>query len=204
MATAAGDEGVFRLLIDSGVDPQAATWQALANAVQTNCLSCIDTLLAAARPAELNAALVALAGLPHTTVIQRLLERGADPNARVMSIRRDLRGRTPLMVAASSDYLPTVTVKMLLDRGADPNAAGPDGETPLDLAKRNGPTPVVEMLVAAGARPGKGFPRPALTPRPAMSARAAVERAIPLLQRADVTSSRKPAASPATTTCMRQ
>ncbi len=76
---------------------------------------------------------------------------------------------------------------MLLDRGADPNAAGPDGETPLDLAKRNGPTPVVEMLVAAGARAGKGFPRPALTPRPAMSARAAVERAIPLLQRADVT-----------------
>jgi len=187
VATAAGDERVFRLLVDSGVDPQAATWQALANAVQTNCQSCIDTLLAAARPAELNAALVALAGLPHTTVIQRLLERGADPNARVMSMRRDLRGRTPLMVAASSDYLPAVTVKMLLDRGADPNAAGPDGETPLDLAKRNGPTPVVEMLVAAGARPGKGFPRPALTPRPAMSPRAAVERAIPLLQRADVT-----------------
>ena len=187
VATAAGDERVFRLLVDSGIDPQAATWQALANAVQTNCLSCIETLLAAARPSELNAALVALAGLPHTTVIQRLLEQGADPNARVMSMRRDLRGRTPLMVAASSDYLPTGTVRMLLDRGADPNAAGPDGETPLDLAKRNGPTPVVEMLVAAGARAGKGFPRPALTPRPAMSERAAVERAIPLLQRADVT-----------------
>jgi ankyrin repeat protein/mono/diheme cytochrome c family protein len=187
LATAAGDERVFRLLIANGFDPQTATWPALVNAVQTNCLTCVDTLLSAVRPAELNAALVALAGLPYPTVIQRLLDRGADPNARVMSMRRDLRGRTPLMVAASSDYLPTVTVKMLLERGADPNAAGVDGDTPLDLARRNGPTPVVEMLIAAGARPGKGFLRPALTPRPATSARAAVERALPLLQRADVT-----------------
>ena len=187
LATAAGDEQVFRLLVDSGVDPQAATWQALTNAVQTNCGSCVDVLLGAARPAELNAALVAIAGLPYTTVIQRLLERGADPNAKIMTMRRDLRGRTPLMVAANSDYLATANIKMLLDRGADPNAVGPDGETSLDLAKRNGPTSVVDMLVAAGARAGKGYPRPALTPRPATSARAAVERAIPLLQRADVT-----------------
>jgi hypothetical protein len=91
------------------------------------------------------------------------------------------------MVAANSDYLPTANIKLLLDRGADPNAVGPDGETALDLAKRNGPTSVVDMLVAAGARAGRGYPRPSLTPRPAPSARAAVERAIPLLQRADVT-----------------
>jgi ankyrin repeat protein/cytochrome c551/c552 len=188
LATAAGDEQVFRLLVDGGgVDPRAATWQALTNAVQTNCRSCADVLIDAVRPAERDAALVAIAGLPYTALIQGLLERGANPNAKIMTMRRDLRGRTPLMVAANSDYLPTANIKMLLERGADPNAVGPDGETSLDLAKRNGPTAVVDMLVAAGARAGKGYPRPALTPKPATSARAGVERAIPLLQRADVT-----------------
>jgi hypothetical protein len=156
VATAAGDEGVFRLLVDSGVDPQAAIWQTLASAVQTNCLSCIETLPKAARPAELNAALVALAGLPHTTVIQRLLERGADPNARVMSMRRDLRGRTPdgcrqLRLPADGDGQDAARSRRR------PECGRTRRRNALDLAKRNGPTPVVEMPVAAGARPGTGF-----------------------------------------------
>jgi hypothetical protein len=64
---------------------------------------------------------------------------------------------------------------------------GPDGETALDLAKRNGRTPVIDLLVAAGAPAGRGFPRPAVTPNPAASPRAALERVVPLLQRSAIT-----------------
>jgi len=43
---------------------------------------------------------------------------------------------------------------MLLDAGADPMAAGRDGLTPLDLAKRRGHKAVVDMLMEAVHRPG--------------------------------------------------
>src|SRR5262249_47121505 len=93
---------------------------------------------------------------------------------------------SPLMLAANSDLLPVDTVKMLMDRGADINAKGPFGETALDLAKRNGDTPVVNLLVKSGAKEGGAFLRPGVTPKPVASARAALQRSIPLLQRSDV------------------
>jgi ankyrin repeat protein len=186
-AASAGDEALFRLIAERGGDLQGAPWQALADAAATDCAACFDRLLGSMRPSELNAALVVLAGLDQTPLITRLIDRGADVNAKVTSLRRDLRGRTPLMVAASSDYVPTATVQLLLDRGADVKTIGPDSETALDLAKRNGQTPVVDLLVAAGASGGKGYPRPAMTPNPAASPRAALERVVPLLQRSAIT-----------------
>ena len=76
---------------------------------------------------------------------------------------------------------------MLLARGAHVQALGPEGETALDLARRNGETDVVKVLVEAGARAGRAFPAVSATPSPAPSARAAFGRIIPLLQRSDVT-----------------
>jgi hypothetical protein len=76
---------------------------------------------------------------------------------------------------------------MLLARGADVGAIGPEGETALDLARRNGDTAVVQALVRAGAKPGRGFPVATVTPRPAASVRDALARILPVLQRSDVT-----------------
>ncbi len=72
--------------------------------------------------------------------VRRLLERGADPNARA--------GGTPALMAAVL-YAGADCVKLLLDRGADPNATNTAGATALmwavpDLAKSR-------LLIASGA-----------------------------------------------------
>jgi hypothetical protein len=95
------------------------------------------------------------------------------------------------MLAASSDALPVETVNALLDRGAAMNTKGPDGETALDLARLRGRTPVVDLLVKAGATEASASRKSAGTPRPADSPRAAIERSLPLLQKTDVTFLRK-------------
>jgi len=60
------------------------------------------------------------------------------------------------------------------------------GGTILDLARLQGDTPFVHALSSAGARASSNSAPPALTPAPAASIRAAVERSLPLLDRADV------------------
>jgi ankyrin repeat protein/Zn finger protein HypA/HybF involved in hydrogenase expression len=67
------------------------------------------------------------AGTRQLAVVNKLLERGAAPNA------KDRKKRTPLMGAITGGSLPVV--KRLLEVGADPNAVGSlDGATPLILA----------------------------------------------------------------------
>ena len=61
----------------------------------------------------------------------------------------------------------------------------------LDFARQLGKTPTVDLLAKAGAKPGRAAPPPAVKPKPAASVRAAIERSLPLLQRADVTFLRK-------------
>jgi hypothetical protein len=83
-------------------------------------------------------------------------------------------------------------VRTLLDKGANVNANTRLGVTVLDLAKRQGETKLVEILVSAGAK-GGGAARPAATPSPAATVRQAIERSIPALQRADEAFLRKAA-----------
>ena len=99
----------------------------------------------------------------------------------------DPTGNTILMLAASSGAMPVDIVKMLIDHGADVNAKNPDGMTALDLAKRHGHTPVVDVLVQAGAKETKAPAEAAAKPKPAASPREAVARSIPALQKTDVT-----------------
>ena len=73
------------------------------------------------------------------------------------------------MYAAVSDLLPLDAVKLLIERGANVNAkslhkqSGDSGQTPLDLAKLHGETPIVDLLFKSGGA-SAGRPVPALKP----------------------------------------
>ena len=71
-----------------------------------------------------------------------------------------------------------------MTRGADPSTRTAFGLTTLDFAKRQGNEPFVKNLLEAGIRDESPVPA-APKPNPAASIRAAVERAIPPLQRCD-------------------
>src|SRR5207245_5242061 len=88
--------------------------------------------------------LLASAGGP-TDVVAALLAAGADINV------KDVRGMTPLMLAAANDHTSPDVIRLLLAKGADLQAKSPEGETALDWALKSGSTPVVALLKAAGA-----------------------------------------------------
>ncbi|MGH8247387.1 MAG: ankyrin repeat domain-containing protein, partial [Gammaproteobacteria bacterium] len=186
-AAHAGDEAILRLLIARGADVKGAGFLPLVFATlsRSSCARCVDMLIQSASRDVLN--MTMLFGAPplgDTSTAKALLARGADVNA------KDRAGRTILMLAASSDTLPVDTIKTLIDGGAEVNAKSANGQTALDFAKLRGKTPVVELLIKAGARESASTDA-AVEPKPASSARAALERSIPLLQRTDVAFIRK-------------
>ena len=187
-AAYAGDESAFRLLVEHGTDVKPAAAIALTWAVRANCPRCFEIAIAAAAGADLSIPLVALSPFGETARLGILLDRGANVNARLTGIRRDLDGRTSLMLAANSQIIPIDTVRMLIDRGADINARGPFGETALDLAERSGNTAVVELLKKSGAVEGGALRRAPIAPRPASSIKAALRNSVALLQRSEVAS----------------
>jgi hypothetical protein len=77
-------------------------------------------------------------------------------------------------------------VRALIERGADVNAKTVDGTTALDFALRQGDPAVVQLLRKAGAKEGDASLKPAVKPKAARSARGAIDRSLPLLQRSDV------------------
>ena len=185
-AARAGDAAAMRLLIERGASIKDAGPQGLYFALHSDCAACRDLMIESADRNFLNVAML-LNTPPRGDAlgVKALIERGADANA------RDREGRTILMLAASSDALPVESVRTLLERGADILARTPHGETALDFARLRGQTPVVDLLVKAGAKETDAVAATVSKPRPAVSARAAVERSLPLLQRADATFLRK-------------
>lgn len=80
------------------------------------------------------------------SLVQLLLERGADPNVRITW------GQTPLLAAADAGNAESVS--LLLQHGADPEATQPDlGFTPLGLAALLGYRDVAEAMLVGGADP---------------------------------------------------
>ena len=180
-ASYAGDADVVQMLLERGADVKKAGFFAMTFAALSLCTRCIDLLVKTTEPADLNMAMFFNAPpFNDPRAAKLLLDRGADIKA------TDPEGRSILMLASASATLPLDTVKNLIERGADVNAKSVKGDTALDFAKRHGQTAVVDLLVHAGAKEGNP-PREWLAkPAPAGSIRAAIDRSIPLLQRADV------------------
>lgn len=175
-----GDESLLRTLIQRGADVKSAGFQALTAANRAKCEKCLEILMERADKETLTTAAMRLAPpAGDALAIKSLVDRGAAADARYPT------GETLLMQVASSDAIPVATVKSLIERGADVNAKSPEGRTALDFAKLRGSTAVVDLLVKAGAKEGEASATPLLSFKPAASARAAFERAIPLLQRTD-------------------
>lgn len=180
----AANEATFRLLVEHGADVKRAGPFALGLSLLMKCALCEQVLIESVDRVALNRVFFGFAGVAppragDAHALRVLLDHGADANA------KDSKGRTVLMLAASSDTLPIETVKTLIDRGADVNAKSATGATALDFALLHQP-PVVELLRRAGAHETAEPSKPALTPARANSVRDALGRSIPLLQRSDL------------------
>jgi hypothetical protein len=77
-------------------------------------------------------------------LVQRLLDRGADPNL------TPAWGLTPLMVAAMQGNMPVV--RLLLARGADPRPSSARGKRAVDLALEENHTEVATLIRGFSAR----------------------------------------------------
>jgi ankyrin repeat protein len=190
-ALTAGDAASVELLIQRGADVKITGETGLTTAVATKCAKCakcakcVDLIAAKITDkAVYTASLQDTAVFGDTRSARLMIDRGANVNA------FDPLGRTPLMYAAVSDALPVEMIQLLIQHGADVNAkdrhtkAGDEGHTVLDIAKLNGDTPVVQLLVKSGAKPGDADPV-TLKPRRENSIRNAVQDSLPLLQKAD-------------------
>ena len=183
-ALTGGDEAIVKLLIERGADAKATGDQGLVMAV-TLCPKGLELMAERiTNKKDYTLALPQIAYLGDAKAIRVMLDHGADVNA------FDPNGRTALMYAAVSDLLPVDCVKLLLDRGANVNAidkhqkSGDTGYTALDIAKQNGNTPVVDLLLKSGAH-ARPETQVALKPRGNNSIRRAVQDSLPLLQHAD-------------------
>lgn len=79
------------------------------------------------------------------TLVEQLLERGADPTA------RNEFGASPLSEAAIQ--ADPELIGLLLEAGADPNERGADDQTPLMIVARTDRTEAARLLLDAGADP---------------------------------------------------
>lgn len=175
-----GDEPTVRLLLERGPELLRTAAAALALAVRVRCDGCAAAIGDGLPAAALTQALTMSIGAQGSGgTAPALLDRGANATA------RNPLGFPALVLAAASDREAEAAVAALLAHGADVNAAGPNGETALDFARRNGRASVVEALLRAGAR-NAAAAAPPLKATPASSPGDAVLRSLPLLQRADV------------------
>ncbi|EER25928.1 ankyrin repeat containing protein [Coccidioides posadasii C735 delta SOWgp] len=79
----------------------------------------------------------------HNTVVELLLENGANPE------QQDIGGCSPLWIAAANQH--EATVRMLLGRNADVNSRNIDGDTPLMATARTRSEAVLSLLLDFGA-----------------------------------------------------
>ena len=166
-----GNKQLLELLLERGAE---RTPLPLAQAVQSACMPCVELLMKFAGQQNLNAALTSAVRSGDMPLARVLLDRGAKPAANMVPT-----------LALLPELPPLDLVKALLVRGADIQASTDAGGTVLDLSRRQGKTKLVEILEDAGAKSGPNSVLPTFEPGPASSPRAAIERSLPALQRAD-------------------
>ena len=184
-ASLAAEPESMRLLIARGADVKAAGPMALTMAMMVHCRECTDLLVK--QNLDKDAYTFTLLNIAVDTdarEVRLLLEHGAEVNA------VDPFGRTALHYAAISEELPADVVKLLIDHGAKVNATSQHkqsrdaGMSALDIARMNGDSPVVEALLKGGATSAVQ-PVAAMKPQPAATVQAAIQKSLPLIQRAD-------------------
>ncbi len=190
-AATAGNAESMDLLLNHGAKLQRDSQMALTEAAVGECPRCVDLLVARITDKDVyTGSLEDTAVLGDTRLVRLMLDHGADAKA------YDVFGRTALMYAATSDMLPLDTVKLLVAHGADVNArskhakSGDEGLSVLDMAARHGKTPVLDFLVASGAK-NSPVTTVSLNPRLKNELRSAIQDSIPHLQRADANFSTK-------------
>jgi ankyrin repeat protein len=166
------DAKTFQVLLDHGVETKPALPLLIAS--KTGCATCFELFFKIAEPGDLSAGLDVAARSGDVPLMQKLLDKGAKARPNALQ-----------SVALSPAALPAGTIRTLIGRGADVNAKVAAGLTLLEFARRQGNLTLVKALTEAGARDESAAP-PLLRQRPAESARAAVEKSVPLLQRSDV------------------
>jgi ankyrin repeat protein len=151
-ASKRGDAEMVKVLIEAGAEVSAGAswfgrppliWAAEEGNMET--LACLLEHGAGKVQQHLDIALSSAAWRGPNAAVRLLIEHGANPNTPSPIARY-----TPLMWAAYSENVDVETIRLLLDKGADPKAKGADGETPLSLTRKHGPTAAVELLERAG------------------------------------------------------
>jgi ankyrin repeat protein len=170
LAVAARNAEMLQLLLDRGVEKKPLPL----GASLTGCSECFDLLLKLAEPNDLGAALQGTIRAGDLARTKMLLDRGAKASPNLLTA-----------VALSPAGVPVETIRTLISLGANVNAKTPAGLTMMDFAKRQANATLVQALTEAGVRDESVTP-PKLQLKPAASARAAVERVLPSVQRCDV------------------
>jgi uncharacterized protein len=173
LASENGDPAMLKLLLKAGADPNATVnlqETALMTAARTGNVEAAKVLLDAGAKIDAReewhsqTPLMWAAAYKHPDMIEELIKRGADVNARsktntwerqVTSEPRDkwlpLGAMTPLMYAAREGCV--ACVRVLADAKADLNAQDPHGVTATLMAIINGHYDVAALLVDKGADP---------------------------------------------------
>jgi ankyrin repeat protein len=151
VAACAGHTEMVETLLDAGADVNAkgeVGFTALMFAAQEGHTEIVEILKQAGATAYgvINLDLLEAAKAGDAAEVEKLLEQGADVNA------KGKYGMTALMVAVEGGH--TETVKALIDAGADVNAKNIDGWTAwtaLMWAVMEGHTEIVKVLIESGA-----------------------------------------------------
>ena len=182
-AAFAADDAAMEMLIDHGAEVKNTGGFAY-GAARAGCDKCLSRLIRTADGKATNPTIVPTVAFAYPSALKMLRDHGAGINVNAKGGRN---GMTGLMFAAISDALPVEAARELIERGADVNLADSRGLTALDFARRLGNTPMVDLLMKAGAKGGSASAEPVPRPKPADSLRAAIARSMPLVQQSDVT-----------------
>jgi ankyrin repeat protein len=174
LAASSGAAETARLLVERGAKKPRL------NGLSIHCEPCLDLLVPLSDAKDLGGLLEAAVLTGDLRLVRKLLELGAVAGSDLLQA-----------VAISPTLIPRELFPTFVSRGASLTEKTSYGITLADLANRNRNAELTGFLREAGKGTGE-IPAAAAAPvvkppKPAGSARVAIERSLPLLQRSDVT-----------------